>query len=668
MEHTHTGKTGKHCHGGHCHNHAGPGDSDSRSLSATIRHYRREIISALLLLLGLYFSHFGVFQDISMQLGSSFDWVSLVWYIAAVLPVGIPVVKETVESWSQGNVMNEFTLMVAATIGAFVIGEYPEGVSVLLFYSFGEKLEDTASDNVKRRIKNLLGKLPDSATIIVDGIEKRVKPQDVAPGSELFVRPGEKVPVDALLLGDSEIDFDTSAITGESVPRSFAPGKEISAGMIPVDKAIRLETVRPFKDSSMSRIMAMIENAAESKAPTETVLRKITRYYTPIVFSLAALVFIVPLVYSLFSSSFDFQWMSWLRRSLVFLVCSCPCALVVSIPLSYFISIGNASRFGMLFKGSKYIDEMRKVDVVFFDKTGTLTTGQFHISGIAPSDGTTADILLATAASLDADSNHPLAKAIVESAKEKRLNVPKASDVKTVSHGITGIIDGKNVSAGSRKLMQSMDVKVPTSASDASEICVAVDGKYIGSIYLLDNVKPDAAEAIRELHRLGVGSVEILSGDLNDAVERVRKIVGADVAHSNLLPADKQKIVEEAVKDGKQVVFAGDGINDAPAIAASNVGVAMGTLGTDVAMESADMVIAGDDIAKIPAAIRLARKVRRVIVENVTFALGVKATVMVLGAFGIATLWAAVFADTGVTLITIIWTMLRLSATKTPPK
>ncbi len=628
----------------HCHNHS---------------TYKVEIFSGMLLLITLILEHSGILNRIADACGIKLNIAEIILYLLALIPVGFPVVREMVESWTKGSFMNEFTLMVAATVGAFVIGEYPEGVAVLLFYSFGEKLENSASDDVKRRIKALLGKLPDEATVKENGILSKVSPKDLKPGSILLVKPGERVAIDATLMGDHDVEFDTSAITGESVPRAYKPGEEISSGMIPVDQAIELKTLRAFSDSSMSRIMKMIEEAQATKSPTENLLRRITKWYTPVVFILALLVFFIPWIVDVVNGN-AFDWMKWMRRSLVFLVCSCPCALVVSIPLSYFASLGNASRRGLLFKGSKYVDGMRDVDTVVFDKTGTLTTGKFHISAIAPAEGIDKSQVLSVAAALDAESSHPLAEAILSQAKADGIEEPTASDVKTVSHGITGMIGGKEAAAGSRTLMHRMKIDVPETNSDATEICVALDGKYIGSIYLLDTVKPEAADAIRRLHDLGIKSVEILSGDREEAVKRVAKEIGADKSHASLLPEDKKNIISELIQQGHKVAFVGDGINDAPAIAAANVGVAMGTLGTDVAMQSSDVVIAGDNLEKLPEAITLARKVRRVVTENVTFAIGVKALVMILGAFGIASLWAAVFADTGVTLITILWTLLRL--------
>lgn len=647
-EHSHHGN---HCEHGHCHHH------EDGEHGAWWKTYCRELICGVLLIAAVILQHFNIIPSHT----ADYNWIGAIIFLLILLPVGWPVVVEMVRSWGKGSVMNEFTLMVAATVGAFAIGEFPEGVAVLLFYSFGEKLEDTAGADVKRRIRALLGKLPNEATVIVNGEKRRMKPEEVHPGAILVVLPGERVPVDGKLLGNEPMEFDTSSITGESVPRAYKPGEEVVSGMIPVDRAVELESVREFSDSSMTRIMKMIEDAQSSKSPTENMLRRITRWYTPIVFIAALLVFFIPWIVSAVQGN-TFEWYVWFKRSLVFLVCSCPCALVMSIPLSYFASLGNASRRGLLFKGSKYVDALRSVDTVVFDKTGTLTTGEFHISGIAPAAGVDADMLLSVAAGLDAESTHPLAKAIIVGTKKRGVTAMKMSGVKTVPHGITGTLatDGKEAIAGSEHLMRERGIELPERHGDGSEICVAVGGKYLGSIYLLDTVKPEAATAIAQLHKLGVKTVEILSGDRDAAVERVRSEIGADSARANLLPADKLKAIDALKAQGHRVAFVGDGINDAPAIAASDVGVAMGTHGTDVAMESADVVISGDQLTKLPEAIRLARKVRSVVTENVSFALGVKLAVMVLGAFGIATLWAAVFADTGVTLITVIWTMLRL--------
>lgn len=649
----------------HCHGHNNPGGHHHEHHHAHgeaghvgfFKRYARELICGALLILCVLLQHFGIFSQLQGTGTTGVNWFALAAYVIAIMPVGIPVLYEMIESWREGSVMNEFTLMVAAAIGAFLIGEYPEAVAVLLFYSFGEKLEDSASDDVRRRIKSLLGRMPDTATVVENGVKRTVSPKNLPVGTRILVQPGERVPIDAKLSGETTVEFDTGAITGESVPRAFNPGDELPSGIIPVDRPIEAVTLRAFDDSSMTRILKMIEDAQAGKSHTETMLRRITRWYTPIVFGLALAIFFIPWIVLSIKGD-PFAWQLWFRRSLVFLVCSCPCALVVSIPLSYFVSLGTASKIGLLFKGSAYLDSMRKIRNVVFDKTGTLTTGEFHVDSVDAAEGYDKDTVIAYAAAIDADSTHPLAKSICVYAADKNITVPLAADVKAVNHGIQGRIGTKHIVVGSGKLLKSLDITVPESDKGGSRICVAVEDKYIGSIYLLDTVKEEAKDTISQLHRLGI-KVTILSGDRSPAVERVAREVSADSWRSELLPQDKQKIVDDMRKGGA-TAFVGDGVNDAPAIASADVGVAMGTMGTGMAMDTADVIISGDNLSMMVRAIRLSRRVERTIVENIAFALGVKAIVMILGAFGIATLWAAVFADTGVTLITILWTLLML--------
>lgn len=643
------------CHS-HCHDHK-HGHSHGGSVAGG---YLTEIISLVMLLAGLAAGHFGWFGVLGRLVGTDGGGVAMVWYLATLSPVGWSIVRETLESWGHGDFFNEFTLMVLACAGAFVIGEYPEGVAVLLFYSFGEKLEETASGKARGRIRSLIDKLPDKVIVEhPDGRRHTCAPADVTPGEIIVVKPGERVALDGVVEGEREALFDTSALTGESVPAEVAPGGEVSSGYIPVDREVRVKTIRPYTDSAMNRIMRMIEDAASKKSHSETLLRRITRWYTPAVMIAAVALFAGAWVASLISGA-PFGWQLWLNRSLVLLVCSCPCALVVSVPLSYFAAIGNASRFGVLFKGSRYLDALRSVDTLLLDKTGTITTGRFLVSSVSSANGFTSADVLRFAAALDRESSHPLAGAIVEAAPQG----VKAADVTTVAHGLQGTVDGKRVVVGSRKLLEEMGVAFPSGAGDggeaSSEVCVAVVGVYAGSIYLGDTLKEDTAEAIAELHRLGIRRIELLSGDRDEAVASAAAKAGADGWHARLLPADKRRIVGEMKARGRKVAFVGDGINDAPSLAMADVGIAIGTGGTDVAMESADAVLTGNDISRIADAVRLSRKIRRVVAENVTLAIGVKLVVMILGAFGIATLWAAVFADTGITLITVIWTLFCL--------
>lgn len=645
-EHTdHSGKESL-CASGHCgHHHHHHADGGRKPL---LGGFGAEALSLVLLIA-------------TVLIPSDLPWVKVAMFVVAVLPVGIPILLSTFREWRHGDVFNEFTLMVMASIGAFVLGEYAEGVAVLLFYSVGEKLEDVVSGDVKGQIRRLLGKMPRRATVIDGDSRRDMRPEDVRPGMTIAVKPGKSVPLDGTLTGSGPIDFNTAAITGESLPRTFSPGADISSGVIPVDREAVIRVTREYSDSSMTRIMKMIEDASARRAPSETILRKITRWYTPVVFGAALLLFFIPMLIGLLATGFHFEWQVWLNRSLVFLVCACPCALIVSLPLTYFASIGIASRKGILFKGHDSLDALRTVDTVLLDKTGTVTTGRFHVTDVRSSGSLDADGLLAAVAALENESTHPLAKAVVAECSRRNLSAAEATDVKAVDHGITGTVDGHTLVAGSIRLMHDMGVEVPDGiTASATAIYVAEDDRFAGMISLSDTVKPDVAVAVRALHSDGVNTVGILSGDTEGTVESAAREIGADTFRARLLPEEKQKIIAEERARGHKVAFAGDGVNDAPALAAANVGIAMGNVGTDIAIESAQVVITGDDIAKIDEGIHISRRVRYVILENVIFAFGVKIIVMILGAFGIASLWAAVFADTGVTVITVLWTLYRL--------
>ncbi len=611
--------------------------------------------------LGMLLGHYGVFSSMAMSAGFDSRLLEAVYYVLTLTPVGLPILSATFASWRKFDFFNEFTLMVLASAGAFFIGEYPEGVAILLFYSFGEKLEDSASDKARKRISSLLDKMPGKVTVEDEsGKLSDVSPESVEPGTVFRVKPGERVALDAVLCGNMPADFDSSAVTGESVPVSVMSGEKVSSGFIPVDREVRLKSSAFYKDSTMSRIMAMVEESLAKKSNTETLLRRITRWYTPVVMIVAVLLFVVPWLIGMISDSFDFEWYVWFKRCLVLLVCSCPCALVVSIPLSYFVAIGNASRLGVLFKGSRYLDSLRRVTVLLLDKTGTLTTGKFHVVGVTASDGVSQDDVLDLAASLDKHSAHPLANAIVDMAKAKNLKVSEASGVVTVAHGLKGNVDGHDVLVGSRHLMADSGIDVPDGKSDSSEVIVACDGAYYGSIMLDDTVKPGVADTLRDLRRSGVKRIEILSGDRDAAVAKVASQVGADSCRAELLPDEKYRIVERIRADGDVVAFVGDGINDAPSLAMADVGIAVGTGGSDVAMESADAVIMGNDLRRLADSFRLSGRIKRVVAENVSLTIGVKLIVMVLGAFGVASLWAAVFADTGITLLTVGSTLFCL--------
>ena len=633
-----------HDHDNHKHHHDHHHDH-SKSKGNIIKNFIPEILSGILLVISLIIP----WQSTPVEIFA---------YIVTCLPVGLPILISTFKEWARGDVFNEFTLMVMACVGAFIIGEYPEGVAVLLFYSFGEKLEDVVSGDVKGQIKSLLGKMPRNAVVLKDGERLKVKPEEVKPGMIIVVKPGESIPLDGVLLNESA-DFNTSAITGESLPRLISEGGSVNSGIIPIDKEVTVEVTKEYNDSSMSRIMGMIEDAAAHRAPSEKILRKITKWYTPLVFSAAVLLFLIPCFIGWINPDFHFIWHEWLERSLVFLVCSCPCALIVSIPLSYFASIGIASKKGILFKGHDSLDALRNVDVVMFDKTGTVTTGNFHVSKIVSLSGNDDRSILAYTSALEVSSKHPLAEAVVEESKKRKITLPQAQNIKTRNHGLTGEIDGREVVIGSGHIMDIFKIDHPET-SEGTIIYVAVDKKLIGYIVLEDTIKDGVGETVESLHRRGVREVGILSGDAVSAVNKVSDSIKADIAKGELLPEDKLNIINERKKSGYTVAFVGDGINDSPSLASSDVGIAMGKLGTDMAIESAQVVIAGDDLRKIVEGLDISRKVKSVIIENVSFAFGIKLLVMILGAFGIASLWAAVFADTGVTLITVLWTLYRL--------
>ncbi|MDE5644143.1 MAG: cadmium-translocating P-type ATPase [Muribaculaceae bacterium] len=632
---------------GCCCNKNGHGHHSHDARGSVWKRFVPELISALLLILAM-----------------SVTWpdgiVRLCVYIAALLPVGVPILRSTVSEWLNRDIFNEFTLMVLASAGAFVIGEYPEAVAVLLFYSIGEKLEDVVSGDVKGEIRNLLREMPRKVTVVTDGIRKEIAPQSVSPGMTMAVKPGESVPLDGIMLSADGADLNTAAITGESMPRFHACGDNVMSGTIPVDREILVEATHEWNDSSMTRIMKMIEDASSHRAPSESRLRRITRWYTPLVFTAALLLFAVPWVIGMCSGSFSFEWTVWLRRSLVFLVCSCPCALVVSIPLTYFASIGISSRQGILFKGHDSLDAIGNTRTVLFDKTGTVTTGEFRIESVVSTGSLDQNRLLSIAASAETGSSHPIARALIREAEKKNLTLPVISGAITVPHGIKGNMEGREVIIGSPGIMRTEGVIFPENIDGQTCVLIAIDRKPEGVIILADTVKTGAEEAVSSLHRLGVRKVGILSGDSEASVGKAAAESGIDFYKSSLLPDEKRDIVSQYAKEDKNVLFAGDGVNDAPALAAAGIGVAMGDIGTSVAIESAQVVIAGGDLRKIPQAMCVSRRVRSVIIENVTFAFGVKTIVMTLGAFGIASLWAAVFADTGVTAITVLWTLYRL--------
>ena len=584
-------------------------------------------------------------------------YFSLIWYIVAYLPVGLPVMKEAWESMKDKDYFSEFTLMFVATLGAFYIGEYPEGVAVMLFYSVGELFQEKAVDKAKRNIGALLDVRPEEAAVVRDERVVIENPQNVKVGETIEIKTGGRVPLDGMMLNEVAA-FNTAALTGESVPRSIRMGEEVLAGMIVTDKVIRIKVIRPFDKSALARILELVQNASERKAPAELFIRKFARVYTPIVIGLAVLIVLLPFIYSLITPQFLFTFNDWLYRALVFLVISCPCALVVSIPLGYFGGIGAASRLGILFKGGNYLDAVTKINTVVFDKTGTLTKGTFEVQSCNCESGVSEEELIRMIASVESSSTHPIAKAVVNYAGRRNIELSSVTDSKEYAGlGLEAAVNGIQVLAGNGRLLSKFQIEYPPellSITDTIVIC-AIGNKYAGYLLLSDSLKEDAKIAIQNLKALGIQNIQILSGDKQSIVSNFAEKLGISEAYGDLLPDGKVKHLEELRQHTEnQVAFVGDGMNDAPVLALSNVGIAMGGLGSDAAIETADVVIQTDQPSKVAEAIKVGKLTRRIVWQNISLAFGVKLLVLILGAGGLATLWEAVFADVGVALIAIM--------------
>lgn len=584
-------------------------------------------------------------------------YFSLIWYVVAYLPVGLPVMKEAWESMKDKDYFSEFTLMFVATLGAFYIGEYPEGVAVMLFYSVGELFQEKAVDKAKRNIGALLDVRPEEAAVVRDGRVIIENPQNVKVGETIEIKTGGRVPLDGMMLNEVAA-FNTAALTGESVPRSIRMGEEVLAGMIVTDKVIRIKVIRPFDKSALARILELVQNASERKAPAELFIRKFARVYTPIVIGLAVLIVLLPFIYSLITPQFFFTFNDWLYRALVFLVISCPCALVVSIPLGYFGGIGAASRLGILFKGGNYLDAVTKINTVVFDKTGTLTKGTFEVQSCNCESGVSEEELIRMIASVESSSTHPIAKAVVNYAGRRDIELSSVTDSKEYAGlGLEAAVNGIQVLAGNGRLFSKFQIEYPPellSITDTIVVC-AIGNKYAGYLLLSDSLKEDARIAIQNLKALGIQNIQILSGDKQSIVSNFAEKLGISEAYGDLLPDGKVKHLEELRQHTEnQVAFVGDGMNDAPVLALSNVGIAMGGLGSDAAIETADVVIQTDQPSKVAEAIKVGKLTRRIVWQNISLAFGVKLLVLILGAGGLATLWEAVFADVGVALIAIM--------------
>lgn len=576
--------------------------------------------------------------------------IELIVFVLSYIIVGGDVIARAVKGVWQGQVFSEHFLMTVATIGAFLVGEYPEGVAVMLFYLVGELLQDMAVDRSRKSISALMDIRPDYANLKVGDSIRKVSPEDVKIGDVIVVKPGEKVPLDGRVI-DGVSFVDTAALTGESVPRELFPGSEALSGFVNKNGVLVLEVTKPFGESTVSRILDLVQNASSRKAPTEKFITRFARYYTPIVvFAALALAVIPPLLIpgALFSD--------WTYRALVFLVVSCPCALVISIPLGFFGGIGGASKKGVLVKGSNYLEALNHVETVVMDKTGTLTRGIFDVTEIRPQPGYSQEELLKYAAYAESHSNHPIAGSIRKAYGKKLDQRQIASYEEIAGHGIRVEISGRRVLAGNARLMERENINYVPVSTAGTVVYVAVDNRYIGYIVISDAVKEDAADAISELKRLGIKKTVMLTGDVEAVGKQIGQQLGLDEVYADLLPADKVKKFEEIKQQGSskgKVLFVGDGINDAPVLAQADIGVAMGGLGSDAAIEAADVVIMTDEPSKLVSAIKIAKMTRNVVVQNIVIALGVKAIFLVLGAFGIASMWEAVFADVGVALIAI---------------
>lgn len=589
--------------------------------------------------------------------------VEVLWFLLAFLPVGFPVMVEVWKSIRQKDIFNEFSLMLLATIGAFCIGEYPEGVAVMLFYSVGERVQHRAVDRARRNIRRLLDVRPEKALVLRQGKELSVFPGEVEVGEMIMVKPGERIPLDGLLQEEYAL-FDTSALTGESLPRTINRGEEVLAGMIVSGQAIRLKVTKPYEQSALARILALVQDASERKAPAELFIRRFARIYTPVVFLLALSIMLLPALVAAFHPGFDYFFKDWAYRGLVFLVLSCPCALVISVPLGYFGGIGAASRKGILFKGGNYLDAITHVNTVVFDKTGTLTTGHFQVFSME-ADTVSSQRLLSILLTLEEKSTHPVAQAVTRYALQEgagRIGVTHLQEYP--GYGLEGVIEGKNVLVGNIRLLTDRGITVPAGISErvATVVVCAIAGKYAGHLLLSDTLKADAVEAIGRLKQLHIDNIQLLSGDKKEIVAIFAKTLGIRHARGGLLPEDKAAYLEKLnAEAGVSAAFVGDGMNDAPVLALSDVGIAMGGLGADAAIESADVVIQTDQPSKVATAISIGRATRRIVKQNIAGAIGVKSLILIAGACGFVTLWAAVFADVGVALLAVLNSVRILS-------
>ena len=582
-------------------------------------------------------------------------YLKMALYMVPYLVIGYDILKKAWKGILNKQVFDENFLMAVATIGAIALGDYKEGVAVMLFYQIGELFQSYAVGKSRRNISELMDIRPDYANIEVDGSLEQVDPDEVEIGTIIVVQPGEKVPIDGIVT-EGNSTLNTSALTGESVPRDISVGEEVISGCINLSGVLKIQTTKEFGESTVSKILDLVENSSSKKSKSENFISKFAKYYTPAVcYGALALAILPPLVRLLFMGASP-EWGDWIYRALTFLVISCPCALVISIPLSFFAGIGGASNQGVLVKGSNYLETLSQTKCVVFDKTGTMTRGVFEVSGIHHNEMEDAK-LLEYAALAECSSSHPISKSL-QKAYNKSIDRNRVTDIEEISgHGVVAKVDGITVAAGNEKLMEKLGISYVSCSHVGTIVHLALDGKYAGHILISDVIKPHAKEAIKELKKAGVTKTVMLTGDRKNVADAVASELGIKEVYSELLPADKVAKVEELLANKEEkdkLAFVGDGINDAPVLSRADIGIAMGALGSDAAIEAADIVLMDDDPLKISKAIKIAKKCIRIVYENIYFAIGIKVLCLILGALGIANMWMAIFADVGVMVIAVL--------------
>ena len=582
--------------------------------------------------------------------------VLFVIYLVPYLVIGYDIVYKAARNISHGQVFDENFLMMIATFGAFGVGEYSEAVAVMLFYQVGELFQGYAVGKSRQSISDMMDICPEYANIEEDGVLKQVDPDDVEIGTEIVIKAGERVPLDGVVVSGTSF-VDTSALTGESVPREVTEGSEIISGCVNGSGLLKVRTTKEFDDSTVAKILELVENASSKKAKVENFITRFAKYYTPVVTIGAVILAILPPLI------IGGGWAEWIQRACIFLVISCPCALVISVPLGFFGGIGAASKIGVLVKGSNYLEAVAEMTTIVFDKTGTLTKGEFKVTDVITENGSKEE-LIELAALGEGYSNHPIANSIRE-AYGKELDLNRVTNTEEIAgHGIKAVIDGKTVLLGNEKLMKSESIFYTSCKSMGTVVYVACNGVFEGAVVISDTIKDGAKEAIRDMKQVGVRHTVMLTGDRREAAETVAQTLGIDEVHAELLPGGKVEQVEallKAEKEKERLAFVGDGINDAPVLTRADIGIAMGSMGSDAAIEAADIVLMDDDVTKIASVVRIARKTLRIVKQNIVFALAIKALVLILGALGMANMWEAVFADVGVSVIAILNSMRTLN-------